>query len=40
LVFRYGQSSGDLNTVDLSATGEAIEGPNTVPAPHPNLRKK
>ncbi|MEY3350229.1 MAG: hypothetical protein RIQ50_340, partial [Bacteroidota bacterium] len=26
--------------VDLSATGENFEGPNTVPAPHPNLRSK
>jgi outer membrane protein OmpA-like peptidoglycan-associated protein len=39
-VFKYGQSAGDLNTVDLNATGEVTEGPNTVPAPHPNLRKK
>jgi len=38
-IFRYGQSGGDENTVDLKdGTGE--EGPNTVPAPHPNLRKK
>jgi len=38
-IFRYGQSGGEENTVDLKdATGE--EGPNTVPAPHPNLRKK
>jgi outer membrane protein OmpA-like peptidoglycan-associated protein len=38
-IFRYGQTGGDENTVDLrDATGE--EGPNTVPAPHPNLRKK
>jgi outer membrane protein OmpA-like peptidoglycan-associated protein len=38
-IFRYGQSGGDENTVDLrDGTGE--EGPNTVPAPHPNLRKK
>lgn len=40
LVFKYGQSAGDLNTVDLSATAEVIDAPNTVPAPHPNLRKK
>jgi len=40
LVFKYGQSAGDLNTVDLSATAEVTDGPNTVPAPHPNLRKK
>jgi len=37
-IFRYGQSGGDENTVDLrDGTGE--EGPNTVPAPHPNLRR-
>jgi hypothetical protein len=38
-IFRYGQSGGDENTIDLKdGTGE--EGPNTLPAPHPNLRKK
>ncbi|HTR30509.1 MAG TPA: OmpA family protein [Puia sp.] len=38
-IFRYGQGGGDKNTVDLrDATGE--EGPNTVPAPHPNLRRR
>jgi outer membrane protein OmpA-like peptidoglycan-associated protein len=38
-IFRYGQSGGEENTVDLKdGTGE--EGPNTVPAPHPNLHKK
>ncbi len=38
-IFKYGQGEGDGNTVDLKdGTGE--EGPNTVPAPHPNLRKK
>jgi outer membrane protein OmpA-like peptidoglycan-associated protein len=38
-IFRYGQSNGDENTVDLrDGTGE--EGPNTVPAPHPNLRRR
>ena len=38
-IFKYGQGEGDDNTVDLKdGTGE--EGPNTVPAPHPNLRKK
>jgi len=38
-IFRYGQAGGDENTVDLrDGTGE--EGPNTVPAPHPNLRRK
>jgi outer membrane protein OmpA-like peptidoglycan-associated protein len=39
-VFRFGQAEGDPNTVDLRAAGEGEEGPNTVPAPHPNLRKK
>jgi OOP family OmpA-OmpF porin len=36
-VFSYGQE-GDSNTVDLQGTTE--EGPNTVPAPHPNLKGK
>ncbi|PZP45747.1 MAG: hypothetical protein DI598_12935 [Pseudopedobacter saltans] len=36
LLFYYGQD-GDANTVDLQGTVE--EGPNTVPAPHPNLQK-
>ena len=36
LLFFYGQD-GDANTVDLQGTVE--EGPNTVPAPHPNLQK-
>lgn len=36
LIFSYGQE-GDANTVDLIGTTE--DGPNTVPAPHPNLRK-
>jgi OmpA-OmpF porin, OOP family len=34
-IFDYG-TEGDVNTVDLMGTTE--EGPNTVPAPHPNLR--
>ncbi|MDE3250587.1 MAG: OmpA family protein [Bacteroidota bacterium] len=38
-IFKFGEKEGDENTVDLrDGTGE--EGPNTVPAPHPNLRKK
>lgn len=36
-VFSYGEE-GDANTVDLMGTTE--DGPNTVPAPHPNLKKK
>lgn len=39
LINRYGQGDGDVNTVDFSATAENTAGPNTVPAPHPNLRK-
>jgi outer membrane protein OmpA-like peptidoglycan-associated protein len=38
-IFKFGEKEGDDSTVDLKdGTGE--EGPNTVPAPHPNLRKK
>lgn len=36
-VFAYGRD-GDVNTIDLMGTIE--DGPNTVPAPHPNLRKR
>ncbi|WP_205514228.1 OmpA family protein [Longitalea arenae] len=37
-IFKYGEVGGDCNTVDLrDGTGE--EGPTTVPAPHPNLRR-
>ncbi len=36
-IFEFGQE-GDDKTVDLQATRET--GPNTVPAPHPNLRTK
>jgi outer membrane protein OmpA-like peptidoglycan-associated protein/opacity protein-like surface antigen len=38
-IFRHGQTGGDPNTVDVRAAGEGEDGPNTVPAPHPNLRK-
>ena len=34
-IFSYGEE-GEANTVDLSSTRE--DGPNTVPAPHPNLQ--
>ena len=37
-IFKYGETGGDCNTVDLR-DGSAEEGPNTVPAPHPNLRR-
>lgn len=36
-IFTYGQD-GDANTVDLQGTVDA--GPNTVPAPHPNLKSR
>jgi outer membrane protein OmpA-like peptidoglycan-associated protein len=38
-IFKYGQEGGDCNTVDLR-DGSQEEGPNTVPAPHPNLRRR
>lgn len=37
-IFTYDGGTGDSNTIDLQGTTE--EGPNTVPAPHPNLRLK
>jgi hypothetical protein len=37
-VFNYGQEGGDCNTVDLRGATDADQGPNNVPAPHPNLR--
>jgi outer membrane protein OmpA-like peptidoglycan-associated protein len=39
LIFKYGESGGDCNTVDLR-DGTGDEGPNTVPAPFPNLRRR
>ena len=38
-IFKYGQEGGDCNTVDLR-DGSREEGPTTVPAPHPNLRRR
>ncbi|MEP7256877.1 MAG: OmpA family protein [Flavitalea sp.] len=38
-IFKYGQEGGDCNTVDLR-DGTQDEGPTTVPAPHPNLRRR
>jgi outer membrane protein OmpA-like peptidoglycan-associated protein len=38
-IFNYGNEGGDCNTVDLRAAAEGEDGPNNVPAPHPNLRK-
>ena len=37
-IFNYDGGSGDANTIDLQGTTE--DGPNTVPAPHPNLKSK
>lgn len=37
-IFNFGQEGGDCNSVDLS-DGTNSEGPTTVPAPHPNLRR-
>jgi outer membrane protein OmpA-like peptidoglycan-associated protein len=39
-IFRFGETGGDATTVDIRAATESDAGPNTVPAPHPNLRKK
>ncbi len=39
-IFQYAQEGGDCNTVDLRGASEGEAGPNVVPAPHPNLRKK
>ena len=39
LIFSYGLDGGDCNTVDLRSAADGEAGPNTVPAPHPNLRK-
>ena len=39
MIFNYGQEGGDCNTVDLRAAAAGEEGPNNVPAPHPNLRR-
>jgi outer membrane protein OmpA-like peptidoglycan-associated protein len=38
-IFKYGEGGGDPNTVDLR-DGTAEDGPNAVPAPHPNLRRR
>ena len=39
-IWKYGQSEGDQNTVDLRGAEQGEDGPNTVPAPHPNLRRR
>ncbi len=38
-IFKYGQEGGDCNTIDLR-DGTQEEGPTTVPAPHPGLRRR
>jgi outer membrane protein OmpA-like peptidoglycan-associated protein len=38
-IFKYGEANGDVNTVDLREAAED-ETPNSVPAPHPNLRRR
>jgi hypothetical protein len=38
-IFEYGKEGGDCNTVDIQ-DGTGREGPTTVPAPHPNLRRR
>lgn len=38
-IFKYGEAGGECTTVDLR-DGSNEEGPNTVPAPHPNLRRR
>ncbi len=39
MIFQYAQDGGDCDTVDIRSAGQGEEGPNTVPAPHPNLRR-
>jgi outer membrane protein OmpA-like peptidoglycan-associated protein len=39
LIFNYGEQGGDCNTVDMRVAAQGEDGPNTVPAPHPNLHK-
>lgn len=39
MIFRYAQEGGDCDTVDIRSASQGEEGPNTVPAPHPNLRR-
>ncbi|MEO5947358.1 MAG: OmpA family protein, partial [Chitinophagaceae bacterium] len=38
-IFKYGEANGDANTIDLREAS-ADETPNSVPAPHPSLRKR
>ncbi|GAA4303395.1 hypothetical protein GCM10023143_06740 [Compostibacter hankyongensis] len=38
-IFQYSGVPGDNHTVDLRTASDADQGPNTVPPPHPNLRR-
>jgi outer membrane protein OmpA-like peptidoglycan-associated protein len=38
-IFKYGEAGGDANTVDIREAG-TDETPNSVPAPHPSLRRR
>jgi outer membrane protein OmpA-like peptidoglycan-associated protein len=40
LIFKYGEEGGDCDTVDIRAANPGEEGPNQVPAPHPQLQRK
>lgn len=39
-IFNYAGDAGDCNVVDMRAAQPGEEGPSSVPAPHPNLRRK
>ena len=39
LIFKYGEEGGDCDTVDIRGANDGEAGPNTVPAPHPQLKK-
>lgn len=38
-IFKYGEEGGDCDVVDLRSANDGEDGTNTVPPPHPNLRK-
>jgi hypothetical protein len=39
-IFKYGETGGDCDTVDLRGASADEQGPNVVAPPHPNLRKQ
>ena len=39
LIFKYAEEGDACDTVDIRAANDGETGPNTIPAPHPNLRK-